>query len=225
MKCVIPCAGESSRMSFVPKHLIQINGKPLILHVVDAWKDYVDSFIFVIRRSATYLWEYLPENSSIVFQDEPKGLSDAIMQAEKLIAGRFIINLGDCVFNGKFQDFDSLKLGVWETSNLDEINKSYLVSVKDGLINRVTEKPNLKSMPIKNLYCGMGVYFMDTRIFSYIRRASVRPGGGDFTYVLQEMIDAGEEIKPNYFQGQYLNVTRPQDIEDINDVLNLGVKI
>ena len=112
MKCVIPCAGESSRMSFVPKHLIQINGKPLILHVVDAWKDYVDSFIFVIRRSATYLWEYLPENSSVVFQDEPKGLADAIMQSEKLVAGRFIINLGDCIFNGKLPTLDCQNPGI-----------------------------------------------------------------------------------------------------------------
>lgn len=221
MKCVIPCAGESSRMSFVPKHLIQINGKPLILHVVDAWKDYVDSFIFVIRRSATYLWEYLPENSSIVFQDEPKGLADAIMQSEKLVAGRFIINLGDCIFNGKFQDYDSLKLGVWETDNLNEINKSYLVSVKNNSINRVIEKPNLNNISDK-LNCGMGVYFMDTRIFSYIRRKGIKPGGGDFTYTIQEMIDSGEEIKPNWFTGQYMNVTCPQDIESGNKILDLG---
>lgn len=224
MKCVIPCAGESSRMSFVPKHLIQINGKPLILHVVDAWKDYVDSFIFVIRRSATYLWEYLPENSSVVFQDEPKGLADAIMQSEKLVAGRFIINLGDCIFNGKFQDNDSLKLGTWETDNLNEINKSYLVSVKNNSINRVIEKPGIKDMPIQKLNCGMGVYFMDTRIFSYIRRVGVRPSGGDFTYILQEMIDSGEEIKPNWFTGQYMNVTCPQDIESANKILDLGNK-
>lgn len=221
MKCVIPCAGESSRMSFVPKHLIQINGKPLILHVVDAWKDYVDSFIFVIRRSATYLWEYLPENSSVVFQDEPKGLADAIMQSEKLVAGRFIINLGDCIFNGKFQDYDSLKLGVWETDNLNEINKSYLVSVKNNSINRVIEKPNLNNISDK-LNCGMGVYFMDTRIFSYIRRKGIKPGGGDFTYTIQEMIDSGEEIKPNWFTGQYMNVTCPQDIESGNKILDLG---
>jgi len=206
-------------MSFVPKHLIQINGKPLILHVVDAWKDYVDSFIFVIRRSATYLWEYLPDNSSIVFQDDLKGLADAIMQSEKLVAGRFIINLGDCIFNGKFQDHDSLKLGVWETNNINEINKSYLVSVKNNSIIRVVEKPFLSNIPNK-LNCGMGVYFMDTRIFSYIRRKGIKPCGGDFTYIIQDMIDSGEEIKPNYFTGQYMNVTCPQDIENANKILN-----
>ena len=100
MKCIVPCAGESSRMSFVPKHLIQIQGKPLLQQVTARWSDPVDSFVFVARKSATYLWEFLPTNAALVFQDEPKGLTDAILRAEPYVGDKFVINLGDCLCRG-----------------------------------------------------------------------------------------------------------------------------
>jgi len=210
MKCIIPCAGESSRMSYVPKHLIQIKGKPLLSHVIDMWRDHVDGFVFVLKRSASYLWEYLQENSIVVFQDGPKGLADAILRAERCVNGRFVINLSDCIYSGKFEDKEfELGIGVWKTDNLTELNKNYLVETKGAAISRVVEKPNL----ITGYHnCGMGTYFLDTRVFEYIRKASVTPGGGDFTQVLQNMIDAGEKITPIWFEGNYINVTTPDDI-------------
>ncbi len=225
MKCIIPCAGESSRLSYVPKHLVQIQGKPLLLHIVDMWKDHVDAFVFVLRRSAAYLWEYLPENSIVVFQDEPKGLADAILQAEKCVSGKFVINLSDCLYRGEFENgarSGKLKLGVgvWQTPNLSELNKSYLVETQDKLVSRVIEKPNLRSLRT-NLNCGMGTYFFDTRIFEYIRRASIVPEGGDFTHVIQSMINAGEEIAPVWFRGVYTNVTSPGDLLVAEEILAL----
>ncbi len=216
MKLIIPCAGESSRMFYVPKHLIRVSDKPLVTHIIDAWKDIVDSFVFVVKRSMTCMWEFFPENSAITFQDEPKGLADAILRAEKCVSGKFIINLGDCVFKGKFEEkkFD-LGIGVWKTNDLTEINKSYLVGVgPGGLVACVDEKPNLLSIPEGHTRnCGMGTYFLDERVFDYIRNYKGKPGGGDFTGVLQAMIEAGEAITPVWFEGEYVNVTSPEDIE------------
>ena len=213
MKCVMPCAGESSRMSYVPKHLVQIGGKPLLLHVIDMWKDYVDAFVFVLKKSATYLWEYLPENSVVVFQDEPRGLANAILRAEGCVSGRFVVNLSDCLYKGRFEDKDlGLGVGVWRTDDLNELNKSYLVKEHNGLVSEVIEKPDLKEVRTK-MNCGMGTYFLDERVFDYIRKARVTPGGGDFTEVLQDMIDAGEKIMSIWFEGTYINVTHPEDLE------------
>ena len=220
MKCVIPCAGESSRMSHIPKPLLLINGKPLLSHVIDMWRDHIDSFIFVLRRSATYIWEYLPENSAVVFQDEPKGLADAILRAEPYINGRFVVTLGDCLYVGRFEDKDfELGIGVWTTHSLEEFRKSYSVKVKDGLVRTVIEKPNTYIYSLENESCGMGVYFLDTRIFDYIRKTRVKPGGGDFTEVLQAMIDGGEEIHPAYFHGNYINVGSPEDLKKAEEIL------
>jgi len=220
MKCIIPCAGESSRMSNIPKTLLLIKGKPLLTHVIDIWKDSVDDFVFILKRSTTYLWEYLPENSAVVFQDEPKGLADAILRAEPYVEGKFVVALGDCLYDGKFDDEDfDIGIGVWKTNNIAEVNKSYLVGIEDGLVRTVVEKPSISIEGGKPLNCGMGIYFLDTRIFDYIRKTRVTPGGGDFTEVLQAMIDEGEKIAPVFFKGKYINVTYPEDLEKAEEIL------
>lgn len=219
MKLVIPCAGESSRMYYVPKHLIKIRNKPLIAYVIDTWRDVVDSLVFVLRPNQSYMWELLPENSVVVFQSDPKGLADAILRAESCVSGRFVVNLGDCVFRGEFEETNcELGIGVWETDDLDEINKSYLVGVSPatGLVETVIEKPNT-TIPHGN--CGMGTYFLDDRVFDYIRRTEIAPSGGDFTSILQKMIDEGEEIKPIWFKGKYVNVGSPEDIRKAEETL------
>ena len=216
MKCIVPCAGESSRMSFVPKHLIQIQGKPLLQQVTARWSDPVDSFIFVARKSATYLWEFLPPNAALVFQDEPKGLTDAILCAEPYVGDKFVINLGDCLCRGTFETKNfELGVGVWETDDLKEVNKSYLVEECNGLVTRVIEKPNLK-VGYPKMKCGMGVYFFDSRLFSYIRK-TLNP---NFTQIIQDMVDAREPIAAVYFTGIYINVTHPEDIAKAEELLN-----
>jgi len=220
MKCIIPCAGESSRMQYIPKMLININGKPLFLHVVDFWKNRVDQFIFVLRRKDTFYWEHLPENSAVVFQDEPKGLADAILRAEPYVNERFVVALGDCLYKGTFYWSEQrMGVGVWETYDLNEINKSYLVGVSPttGLIEDVIEKPDT-TVPHGN--CGMGVYLLDTKVFDYIHRATfVNISGGDFTFILQEMVNDGEKISPIWFEGKYVNVGSPEDIIKAEEVL------
>ena len=195
MKCVIPCAGVSSRMCYIPKMLIQVKDKPVLAHIIDYWADKVDDFIFVVRRQDTFYWQFFPENSAIVFQDEPKGLADAILQAEPYVDGRFIVALGDCLQKGAFEFTENqadLGIGVWKTPSIKETKKSYLVSIDNGLVSRVKEKPKMLAKPPYN--CGMGTYFLDQRVFEYIQEANVSPGGGDFTAILQEMIDSGHAI-------------------------------
>lgn len=212
MKCIIPCAGESTRMGQIPKSLLAVDGKPLLSCIVDTWKDSVDGFIFVLKRSATYLWEYLPENSAVIFQDEPRGLADAILRAKPYVDGRFMVALGDCIYRGQFNFPYCLKLGigVWETNDMGELRKSYEVYLQDGLVVKVEEKPKEATTNL----CGMGVYFFDTRLFAYIEglHLTLKPGGGDLTEVIQVMIDNGEAVSPVFFDGDYINVTAPEDL-------------
>lgn len=220
MKCVIPCAGVSSRMYYIPKMLIQVKGKPVLAHLIDFWADRVDGFIFVVRRKDTFYWEHFPKKTAIVFQDSPKGLADAILQVEPYVNGRFIVALGDCLQKGIFamtSEQAGLGMGVWETSSIKETKKSYLVSVENGLVSHVQEKPLILLDPPYN--CGMGTYFLDERVFEYIRRADITPGGGDFTAILQDMIDDSKPISPVWFIGKYINMGSPEDISLAEKVL------
>lgn len=221
MKCIIPCAGESSRMAYIPKMLIRIKGEPLISHIVEFWKDKVDGFIFVVRRKDTFYWDFFPANSAIVFQDEPKGLADAILKAEPYVGGNFVIALGDCLYRGVFSEEQmGFGIGVWSTYNVKEVEKSYLVEVRNGTVSTVEEKPKVSMGSRMPMDCGMGVYFMDSTVFHYIRKSNAVPGGGDFTLVLQEMIDHGISINPVWFSGKYINVGSPEDIAMAEEILN-----
>lgn len=206
-------------MGGVPKQLLLVKNKPVLSHVIDFWMDKVDSFIFVIRRKTPWFLEYLPDDSAVVFQDEPRGLADAILRAEPFVRDRCVIALGDCLNFGEFTDDPTrgLGVGVWDTKNEYEIKKSYLARLQDGALDELIEKPN-----VTDGYCGMGTYFMDRRVFDYIREAlpTLKPGGGDFTFVLQKMIYAGEDLRPFFFRGQYINVTSPADLATADGLAN-----
>ena len=101
-------------------------------------------------------------------------------------------------------------VGVWETANLEDIKQSYSVDIRDGILSRVEEKPG----QVKNNLCGLGFYFFDRRVFGYIERArpSSLRGEVEITDTIQDMINGGEEISPVYLDGDYLNVTFPEDL-------------
>lgn len=198
-------------MAHVPKHFINIGGKSLIDRVLQPWQGVATEFIFVVKKENTWLWQHLPPNSAVVFQDSPAGLANAILQAAPFVGDeKFVVALGDCIIRGRFDNatFD-LGIGVCRTSP-HELSKNFSVSVgSTGLISSLEEKPTIVG---RSSFCGMGIYFMDSRLFAYIRRTAVKPSGGDLTHILQAMINEGEEIHPVHFHGMYINVGGPEDI-------------
>lgn len=219
MKCIIPCAGLSSRMHYIPKHLVTVKGKPLMQWVTDYWRSLNDDvvFVFVVRPSMGYLLEFLPRGSITVFQEDPRGLADAILRAKPLIFEneRFVVSLGDCVFKGIFEDNGSLGVGVWKTEDESETLKSYITKIEGARITKLIEKPRSLEGFEKPYNCGMGVYVLDDRLFDFIEdRRDV-----DFTEVLQNMVDSGINLYPKYFEGDYVNVGSPEDLSKAEQFL------
>ena len=221
MKCIIPCAGRSTRMGLgISKPLLKIGDRTLLECVMEPWVGLVDNFVVVASKEnqdeiRSLGWPQI----EVVVQAEPKGLADAIFQSSGLVKGKFVVTLGDCLYRGKWEDKNlEFGIGVLRYFGDKEFQKSYAVSIDTGRGNvaRVTEKPYSQM----GGWCGMGTYFMDERVFSYIRSASTKPSGGDFTEVIQDMIDAGENIKPVWFDGDYINVTYPEDLDAVRGMLS-----
>jgi len=204
-----------------PKALIPINGKPLVYHVMDMWADSVDGFIFVVGYKWQEVTKCLPKDSIFVTQEPQRGIADAILQTRGALQGKegFVVVLGDCLQVGEWIIPPKLELGIgiWETNNKDTIRQSYSVEIEGGYVSRVVEKP--KNPP--NNYCGMGTYFLDRRVFSYIRRTPINPlrNEKEITDTIQLMVDSGEKITPVFFKGEYLNTTYPEDIEKAEKLL------
>jgi len=220
MKLVIPCAGRGTRLGLnVPKALTKVNSRSLLGHITCFWSSIVDEYIIVVSPSNQAAVMRESGKATFVLQDKPNGLADAILCTEPYIEGKFILNLGDCLCRGTFDEIPlGLGIGVWSTRNLYEVNKSYHVdSVVDNNVRHLVEKPNIEQVTTE-LNCGMGIYFLDERVFKYIRNIQIEPGDGDFTEVLQNMISNGEEITPVVFRGDYINVTYPQDIKRAEEI-------
>lgn len=222
---VILCAGEGRRLMevgrFVPKAMVKIGPRPLISYVIDYWRGFAESFIFVVSYRKEQIISYINQtiqNKMVRFVDQkkPAGIAHAISCVEGFINDRFIVVLGDCICNGKFiMDEEFLQgVGVWKTQNKDYIKQSYSVEIgADGFLCKVVEKPSDEQ--INNDLCGMGFYFFNRKVFEYIYKtppSSLR-NEVEITDVIQKMIAAGEKIKPLYFRGDYLNVTSKDDIK------------
>ncbi len=242
LKCVVLCAGRGTRTTFrftikvqkgdkpklfsnlrkAPKPLFKVFEKPVLGWIVDYWKKYTDDFIFVVGYKKKEIMNYvktLPINYTFVEQKEPKGIAHALSLAKDHLSDNFIVVLGDCICNGEFKIPEEMEQGVaaWQTNNLDDIKRSFSVEHEEGKIHRVVEKPQ----EVPNKLCGLGFYFLNKKVFDYIERtppSSLR-SEVEITDVLQTMIDGGERLHLVEFDGQYLNITYPEDIEIAESIL------
>jgi dTDP-glucose pyrophosphorylase len=203
MMLVIPCAGRGRRFGGY-KALVQVNGRTLLQHVVRQWPN-ADGGLAIVTN-----WEALEAVSRqclhalLVVQDSPTGIADAILRVEPFVEDRFVVNLGDCLFKGRWLvPPPSLGIGVLNAP----YDGGYTVDIEDNRVVRVYEKS------AQGRYLGMGVYFLDSRVFGYIRRTppSALRGEVEITDVIQNMVDTGEVVVPVWFEGEYLNVTYPED--------------
>lgn len=226
LKCVVLCAGQGTRIlpcsSEKAKVMVEVRNKPILSHVIGYWNRYTNDFIFVVQYEKEQIIEFvsqLPINSRFVEQKELRGIGDAILCAKEFVSDCFTVVLGDCICQGEFCFPQNMEqgVGVWETNNVEDIKLSYSVEIKNNLVCRVEEKPK----KVLNNLCGMGLYFFDKRIFRYIKMAkpSKLRNEVEITDVIQNMINAGEEIMPVHFQGDYLNITYPEDLQRAEEIL------
>jgi dTDP-glucose pyrophosphorylase len=226
LKCVVLCAGRGMRMDPMsaekPKVMLQIHGKPIIHYVIEYWRQFTDDFILIVGYKKDMVIEYvssLPIKTRFIVQAERKGIAHAILLTEKEVNERFIVVLGDCLCNGSFSIPDEMiqGVGVWRTENKQDIHQSYSVEIKGRLITKVVEKPKV----LVNNLCGIGFYFFRNSLFKYIKEtppSSLR-NEVEITDVIQKMIESGENISPVMFEGDYINITYPDDIHRAEKIM------
>lgn len=222
-KCVILCAGKGARIgSSGPKTLAKVKHKKLLSYIVDYWKDYTDQFVFVVDYQKEKIIDFVKTlciKADFVQGDAKVGIGDELNFVKPYVGKKFILVLGDCLCQGKFnfpKDFNQ-GIGVWLTDNQTDIRRSYSVETKNGLVKTVVEKP--ETLP--NNLCGLGFYFFDKKIFDYIKKTplSVRTGKLEITDIIQTMIEARQPIVPIFFQGAYININYPDDLNRAKKIL------
>ena len=104
MQCVILAAGKGTRLrpltENTPKPLVEVAGKPLLDHIIEALPTAVDELIIVTgylgdKIKAYYGTEYLGRKITYVHQEEQKGTAPALWLCKDLLKGRFLFMFAD----------------------------------------------------------------------------------------------------------------------------------
>jgi bifunctional UDP-N-acetylglucosamine pyrophosphorylase / glucosamine-1-phosphate N-acetyltransferase len=89
---IIPAAGRGSRLGAAkPKPLVDVNGRPMLDHLADLYRPFVDHLVVIAHPSFAadiVAWGEPQGNVSVAVQREPTGMLDAILAAAPIVVER-----------------------------------------------------------------------------------------------------------------------------------------
>ncbi len=256
--CIVPCAGLGSRFYpfslFCPKELAPIGPYPVLYFIVkEAVECGFEQIVVVTSRrkhlietffSFDYEKETLPKKEEItniknilnkieisfVYQEDPKGLGDAILLAEDSLkikeSGYVYIMLPDfitaCNMKYHFQKMKSIVLNTSASGCLmvtpvksSEIESYGVISFKenkDGIsVLDAVEKPNKEDAP-SNLAI-VGRYLLSNKILKNLR--TIRPGRGGEVQ-LTDAFRGVKNLRAYIFKDKYFDTGTPSGLYEAN---------
>jgi bifunctional UDP-N-acetylglucosamine pyrophosphorylase/glucosamine-1-phosphate N-acetyltransferase len=173
MQAVILVAGEGTRMRPLtlekPKPLIEVAGKPILEHIMDALPSEVDEIILVVGYKAEMIMERYGDSYKgipirYVHQWMPAGTAHALSIARPFLNGRFLFMYGDDI-HGREALAEIVKhpLGILAARHDDPSKFGVIERREDGTLLQIVEKPK---NPTSNLINPGGIV-LDDRIFNY----------------------------------------------------------
>ncbi|MFN5464725.1 MAG: glycosyltransferase family 2 protein [Cyanobacteriota bacterium] len=232
---LIPAAGAGMRAypltNYIPKVLLDIAGKPIILRNVEILRDkFKIKTIYVItgymaEAIKSFLGDGSAYNVEISYIDcdvHAVGLAKGILLAKDLIQEEFVAVLGDEVYANS--DHEVLAaIQTWDFAaacalmHCDDprlIEKNYTVTLDGNRITSLIEKPH---KPIEDIL-GCGTYLFTPRIFDAIERTplSKRSGKVELTEAIGTLIRDGEKVAGFFLKGEYHNVNSVEDYNFAN---------
>ncbi len=187
----------------IPKVMVSIEGKPLLLHQIEHLKEHgVTDFFINLHYLPEVIKDYFGDGSKfgvkITYSFEPEllGTAGGLKKFEKYLGDSFFVVYGD-VFNEvnysdlkKYYEKKQPAIGVHVVSKTDHPHDSDLAVLdKDMRFLAIYRKPH-KEMP-KTDYFGMeGIYLFSKKILKYIPESGVYAIDHD---LLPDIIAKGEK--------------------------------
>lgn len=230
MKAVVLAAGRGSRMQPLtrdkPKPLVEVAGEPLLNHALDSVAGHADGYVVVVGYKGERIVDYLGDSYrgapvKYVWQNEARGRADAVLRAEPIVDGPFLVVNGDNVFEPDLDpDFrgDGLDALLFvEEVSMEEARRTGVVRYEAGDLAGVVEKP---SDP-PSTTAVVGLYRFMPEVFSYCR--GVTPdsrGERELTDAVDRMIHDGLDVGTRWLEGWRVNVNTPEDVRRAEALLN-----
>jgi len=222
MQCIILAAGKGTRLRPLtderPKPLVEVGGKSLLDHIVEALPTAVDELIIVVG----YLGDLIKEHCGNEFhgrtvtyveQIEQNGTARALWLCKDLLHGRFLFMFADDIHGrndiARVTSYSRAMLTM--TSDTPE-RFGVIVRNPDGTLAEMIEKP---AHPPSNLV-STGVMVLDDHIFEFEPQTPVK---GE--YYLTEVIERYAKKYPIAVVEEHLwiPIGYPEDIQKAEEKL------
>ncbi len=224
MKAVILAGGLGKRLrpltDDIPKPLIEVAGKPIILWQINWLKKYgVREYILLIGYRKEKIIEQIGSGArydikvSYVVEEEPLGTGGAVKNAEPLLRNEeyFLLLNGDIITN---IDINILQREFMKERNIIAgiavvpLRSPYgIIEVDDKLyVKRFVEKPLLEDYMIN-----AGVYILRREVFDYL------PEKGDLERTTFPKLAEERRLKAIYFRDAYWrSIDTHKDIDEVS---------
>ncbi len=224
MQCVILAAGKGTRLrpltESIPKPLVQVAGKTLLDHIVEALPSAVDELIIVTG----YLEDKIKAHCGSLFhgrkvtyvsQTEQKGTAHALWLCKDLLKGRFLFMFADDLHGRN----DIARATSYSRSMLTYTTDTpekfgIVVRHPDGTLAEMIEKPE---HPPSNL-ASTGVMVLDDNIFKFDPYAVETKGEYYLTNVIEQY--AKEYPIAVVEQSLWIPIGYPEDIQKAETILS-----
>tara|TARA_B100000745_G_scaffold265982_1_gene191190 strand:- start:16 stop:702 length:687 start_codon:yes stop_codon:yes gene_type:complete len=224
MQCVIICAGKGTRMlpltESTPKPLIEVCGKPILQHVVEALPEEVTELVLVVgylqEQIRTHCGEtYLGKKVTYVEQENfSGGTGDALLCAKGVLTDRFLFMYADDIHGAAaLKEAVQHEHAILATHSESPEHFGVLIQNEDGTLQGIIEKP--KDPPSN--FINIGGFVLDTHIFEYTVAVSEEHGELLVTDMFTQYAqDYPVDVVP---QDLWIPVGKPEDIEKAEVVL------
>ena len=209
---IVMAAGKGTRMkSDLPKVLHEINGKPLLLHVLETANELKPQRVVVVLGHGRALVEQVIENTGVdvAIQDPPMGTGHAVMQAEMALTGfngDVLILSGDVPLLTadslkRLTDYHRAKqaaITVASTRAPNPFGYGRIVRNEAGEFLRIVEHKDASDAELAIDEINSGIYCVRCRpLFSALHRTSNNNAKGEYylTDIISILREDGERVE------------------------------
>ena len=230
-KAVLLAAGKGTRMkdltNDLPKPMLEVRGKPILLHIVEGLKAAgVSQFCIIVGYKAEVVREFFGDGAKFgvgityVTQTVQDG-TGRVVELAKEFAGSdpFVLSYGDILISpanylrlvnlGDAEGLVSVK------HNAGEMAKGGCVVVNDRFeLTDLIEKP---SGPAPSPWYNAGVYAFRPSIFEFTAKLKLSPRGEyELTDAIRDLAKSGQVVKALELSGDWADVRDPEVLAALN---------
>jgi dTDP-glucose pyrophosphorylase len=227
---IIPAAGQGKRMGdlsrILPKCLLPLYDKPLIVHIIENMKrEGIEEIYVPIFFKKELMKEYLTHVDFgitihiIELERLTGGIALTIGSAEKYIKNPFMVVLGDdCTISKSLNNLTTAFFkhkcvaleGVVREQNKELLTQTCCLELnKNNKILEIIEKPSLPSTNTR----GIGIYMFSPDVFDYIKKTPIMPPRNEveITNTIRLIAEDGKAYA-EFIKGLNININTAEDL-------------